>query len=72
MIILFLANIPRNISKIINFVNLMFLSFNIILNLSNNSIFDTKKKTLLNEMIIYEDDIIKKFLINFIKKFSIL
>ena len=72
MIILFLANIPRNISEIINFVNLMFLSFNIILNLSNNSIFDTKKKILLNEMIIYEDDIIKKFLINFIKKFSIL
>ena len=72
MIISFLINTPRNISKIVNFVNSMLSSFNIISNLLNNSIPNTKKEILSNEIIIYEDDIIKESLINLIEEFSTL
>ena len=72
MIISFLINTSRNISKIVNFVNSMFSSFNIIPNLLNNSIPNTKKEILSNEIIIYEDDIIKESLINLIEEFPTL
>ena len=67
----FLANISQNISKIINFINLM-LSFIIFDFFINNSIFDMKKKILSNEIIIYENNIIKKSLINLVEEFLIL
>ena len=72
MIVLFLVNASR-ILKIVNFVNSMLLSFNIIfIFLINISIFDIKKEILLNKMIVYKNNIVKKSFINFIEEFSIL
>ena len=72
MIVLFLVNTSR-ILKIVNFVNSMLLSFNIIfIFLINISIFDIKKEILSNKMIVYKNNIVKKSFINFIEEFSIL
>ena len=63
MIILFLINVSQSISEIINFVNNIFI---------NISIFDIKEKVLSSEVIVYENNIVKKSLINLIKEFYIL
>ena len=63
MIIFFLINAPQSTLKIIN------LFFNIFIKIS---VFNTKEEILSSEMIIYENNIIKKSLINLVKEFPIL
>ena len=68
MIVSFFIDASQSISEIINFMNSM-LFFNIFINIST---FDMREKILSNEMIIYENKIIKKSLINLVEKFLIL